>query len=294
MYIVSTDGLGHAGGPGALAKFLRAMDARLHQFRREHPQLQFHTVLFSDHGLAGGPPLVNIWPRVEAAVEAGGFRLRESAPGEREAVVLSFGLLSSFAAYTFPGEERELASLIAGVAGVDLCVTPAEGGWGLVSSRGEADIAAAEVEGEQLWSYLPRYGDPLDYAPVVAALRRRAGEPARNRFADQWWFEATREHRYPDALYRVAHAFRLAANPASLLCSVADGHMFGARMTEYAAAPTIGRLRWTHGALHRDASLGFLMSDVPGWEAPAAVRFNRALEFLAKLGAGGGRRVSER
>ena len=42
-----------------------------------------------------------------------------------------------------------------------------------------------------------------------------------------------------------------------------------------------GRLKWTHGAMGSEASLGFVMSDVPGWQAPEVVRFDEALRSWA-------------
>jgi len=57
--------------------------------------------------------------------------------------------------------------------------------------------------------------------------------------------------------------------------------MFGARKTERASRLTGGRLRWTHGALERDATLGFLMSDDPRLPLTGPVRFDEALAPLA-------------
>ncbi len=59
--------------------------------------------------------------------------------------------------------------------------------------------------------------------------------------------------------------------------------MFGSLLTERVAIPTIGRLKWTHGALHDGASLGFLMTDIPDWPIADAVRFDRALDPLVTL-----------
>ena len=43
----------------------------------------------------------------------------------------------------------------------------------------------------------------------------------------------------------------------------------------------IERLRWTHGALERDATLGFLMSDDPLLPLDGPARFDEALAPLA-------------
>ena len=62
---------------------------------------------------------------------------------------------------------------------------------------------------------------------------------------------------------------------------MAPGWMFGARKTDRASRLTGGRLRWTHGALERDATLGFLMSDDPRLPLDGPVRFDEALAPLA-------------
>jgi hypothetical protein len=81
----------------------------------------------------------------------------------------------------------------------------------------------------------------------------------------------------------LAGAFVTVDNPASVVCSLAPGHMYGARATEHTAHWTKGALRWTHGALGRAASLGFLMTDRARGPGPPALRYDRALDaaFLA-------------
>ena len=80
-------------------------------------------------------------------------------------------------------------------------------------------------------------------------------------------FAATTDDLYPDPFHRIASSFAQVENPASVVCSVARGYMFGARVTAMGSRLSVGRLKWTHGALDHDASLGFLMSDVPSWRA---------------------------
>ena len=283
MYIVSTDGIGHIFGPDGLADFLKDMDKQLIALRENHPDKPFHTFIFSDHGMPGGEPLKNTWSQLKDAVKKAGFNLSDRLEDESDVVFIPFGLLTSFVVYTQSGKEKEVAETAASVPGVDLCVITDHEGWKVISSRGSALIRRQTRQGKTFWAYLPVTGDPLNYAPIVKKLRHRAGAGRENWFPDQWWFQAGKNAFYPDALYRLAHSFDLVLNPASMVCSISPGYMFGALKTEYIAIPTIGRLRWTHGALHRDASLGFLMTDIPGWNAPDKVRFNQALAPLAEL-----------
>jgi hypothetical protein len=102
--------------------------------------------------------------------------------------------------------------------------------------------------------------------------------------SDATIFRETTDHLYPDPLHRMAASFEGVANPASVVCSVAGGYMFGSELTSFAARVSVPRLEWTHGALERDATLGFLASDVPSWNPLGPVRFDDALEPFIHLG----------
>jgi hypothetical protein len=283
MYVVSTDALGHIFGPDAQGEFLRALDRALQALREKYPQRPFHVVLISDHGMAGGKALKNTWLQIATTLAKAGFRVGNSIERNSDVTVVKFGLVSGFVTYTSSGAESEVASLLTSVPGVDLCATKDQSGWRVFSARGNALIARKAGRSEPLWSYRTLTGDPLGYEPLVVALRSQSGTPRQQWFADSLWFEASKNHFYPDALYRIAEAFKLVENPASIVCSNSPGYMFGSLFTEYVSLPTIGPLRWTHGALYRDASLGFLMTDVPQWPISDLVRFDRALAPLAQL-----------
>jgi hypothetical protein len=169
---------------------------------------------------------------------------------------------------------------MAAAEGVHDCATPATSGDGVRVFGGGASALVRRTgpEGQELWSYEPLDGDPLELAPVVAGLRRRAHDDQAAAFPDRWWLEATRERENPDPLYRIVRGFDLVENPASVICGTRPGFMYGACSTELASRLSVGRLRWTHGALDKEASLGFVMSDVEAWEVPSGpVRFNEAL-----------------
>lgn len=293
MYIVATDAIAHIDGPEALGDFLVELDKQLATLHRDHPDMPFYTVMISDHGVAGGEPLDNIWPALQDAMEKAGLHVVEQLRTPFDAVFVPYGLLSSFVIHTWPGGEAAAAKLVVAVPGVDLCVTRNAGGWEVDSVRGTALIGRRPGDAEAQWLYRPVSGDPLGYAPIVAQLRQQAARPdervdaakrpvaAEEWFADSSWFAATKDQFYPDALYRLAGSLSAVDNPGSVACSVSPGYMFGALKTEYVARSTIGRLKWTHGALYRDASLGFLLTDLPLWDAPGVVRFDRALVPLA-------------
>ena len=86
IYVGDTDGIGHLKGPPPFAPSSPALDAGL---RRLHEQgVRFHTVLFSDHGMAGGPaPLVNVRQGVRRALRAAGFTVRPRLRDPGDAVI---------------------------------------------------------------------------------------------------------------------------------------------------------------------------------------------------------------
>ncbi len=276
IYVADTDTAAHLQGPTGPDAILRELDAALRGVLLRHgPGLRI--VLLSDHGLAGGGPLRNVLPGVRRAAAEGGWRLTERLGDERDVVLTPYGLVSSFEAYAAPSQAAALSVALAAVEGVDLCAVPVPGGW-------RADAASYTVAFEKRssasgieWRWQSR-GDRE--AGLVEVLGRASA--AGRWSADSDLLAATALAEYPDPLYRLAAAFEVVENPASVICSTADGFMYGSRATERTARWTKGALRWTHGALGRDASLGFLMTNYSTIRsstdaAPAALRFDAAL-----------------
>jgi len=280
LYILSTDAMGHEYGPTALAEFLSDVDAALDRLHASSPDRPFYTVLVSDHGMAGGSELVNAWPAVREAMQNAGFHDARKLTQSGDAIFVPLGILTFFFVHTWPGDEARAAQVLADVPGVDLCVRPDGEGWSVRSPAGQAQILRRTVGTETQWSYRPDRGDPLAYAPIVDSLRARARDAAQSWFPDDWWFSETFTAPYPDALRRIAGAFEEVRYPASVVCSLQPGYMFAARGPELLARSIVGPVKWTHGALTSEATLGMLMTDLPGWQAPTAVRAHQALEFL--------------
>ena len=277
VYVNSTDATGHSHGPEAMDRAFDHLFERLEALRARLRE-PLHVVLLSDHGLGGGPKLRNAFPNVARALKRAGWQRRKRLKTPDSVVLTPFGLVSSFEAYTGEGDEADVTEVIVGAEGVDLCAYRDGSSWIVADRDGRAVIESRPLGDARAWSYTPRDGDPLELAGVVAEL----GGSDRARFFDEGrWFDATLDTRYPDPLYRIATGFELVQNPASILCSVADGYLYGSKSASFAARFSVGRLEWTHGALTRDATLGFLMTDVPGWAPDGAVRFDEALDFLA-------------
>jgi len=285
-YSALTDAAAHLDGPQGLIPALTALDEGIARLRRENPDRPFHAVIYSDHGIAGGEPLDNVREDVEAALEGAGFRLSEHLYRRSDAVMVPFGLVSSFEIYVRRGLGAEVARAVSRVEGVDLCVAREPGAqaeWRVAGPDGEAVIARRI--GTDLWTYRVETGDPLGYAPLLDGLRWGSETGETEWFPDAAWFEASHDHHFPDALYRLSRTFNLVENTASAACSVAPGHMYGAGITEALARLTGDRLKWTHGALTATSSYGFLLTDLPGWQPPTALRFDQALKPFAQAAA---------
>ena len=276
IYIAPTDTAAHTKGPEALKQVFVALDEMLTELQatQERP---IEVVIFSDHGLAGDDPLENVWKGLKKAVKEAGFKRRPKQLKEpKDVVMIPFGLVSSVEAYVQEENKSAVAGVMASVTGIDLCVYRSDEEWLVESKRGSAAFRVEETSSGLLWFYEPISGDPFDYLPLIEEFGAPSGSESPG-LPDEEWFRASFDATYPDAFYRLMRAFELVENPASILCSVEPGYMYGSRKTERLAMLGGGRLRWTHGALFREATWGFLMSNATSWEPPAAVRFDKSL-----------------
>ncbi|HVS62887.1 MAG TPA: hypothetical protein VMT85_05185 [Thermoanaerobaculia bacterium] len=315
VYVGATDGVAHLEGPDGFASVFLELDRALDAARAEE---SFRTVLLSDHGVGGGELLDNVSRRVRRALNDAGLDPSKRLRDRRDVVLVPFGLLSGFVVITAPGREPEVARIVASVEGVDVCTTATRPGpeadeaWLVTSAGGAATISRREREGTVEWRYEVASASDVD-------TQAAAGDPARLRVADSaavsktvsktepradplgyrdlagvWrsdfeWYREIADRRLPDALHRIDRGFELVTNPASLLCSVSEGFMYGSITTDLTSRISVGRLRYTHGGLARDDSLGFFMTDHPGLRqrgpAPSgAVRFDRALVGIGGAG----------
>lgn len=278
IYIAATDTAAHILDPEALETLLIALDSMLREAREKSADRPFEVVVFSDHGIAGGEPLINTFKPIKRMLKKGGFRVVKTLAGPNDVVLTPFGLVSSFEAYSEPKIAPAVAQTLTGVAGVDLCAYR-DVEESVIWARDRSGLASFESRyqgGELQWRYRPQDSDPIEYRSLVERLRPD-GDAGSEWVADRDLLRLSADARYPDALYRLKTAFELVLNPATVVCSLESGYMFGAPRTAALARVGKGRLRWTHGALEREASLGFLMSDASDWEPPPVSRFDEGL-----------------
>ncbi len=273
IYIAPTDTALHVHGPQSAQRVLAALDGALAAARARRSERPFDTVIFSDHGIAGGDPLVNVAKQVRRALRQAGLtpvrRLRRAG----QVVTIPYGLVSSFELYAAPEDEEAAAKAAAQVPGVDLCARTSGRGWQVVDAKGSMEFERDDGDGEPRWWLASEGSNPLDLT---------LGQSFGGRIHDRDMIDLTRTSRYPDPLHRIARAFELVENPASVSCSLEPGFMYGPRHTELLARLGKGRLRWTHGALAREETLGFVMSDAAGWTPPGALRADQALAPFAE------------
>jgi hypothetical protein len=281
IYIGETDLVMHFSGPDAAGPIFEALESMIREARREHPDRPFDVVILSDHGVEGGKPLINVRQPVLEALKQAGYRYEKKLKRPKDVVLTPYGLVSNLEAYTRDEIKPNVAAVLAHVPGIDLCVFERPDGWVIESTDGKAVFRRHDTPAGKCWSYEPLSGDPLHYLPLIDAFSQRTGKTI-GCLPDDAWFEASAACEYPDAFFRLEQAFELVQNPASVVCSLSPEYMYGARMTEMGSRIANGPLRWTHGALHGEATLGFLMSDLADWDPPRFARFNTALlPFLA-------------
>jgi hypothetical protein len=276
IYIAATDIAVHVVGPDSVKRLFIDLDATLTEARTQYPDRPFETLIWSDHGVAGGEPLINVSKSTKKALKQAGYRVKKKLKTPQTVVMTPFGLVSNFEAYTHVENIPEVARILAGVEGVALCAFGSgDNQWTIAGPSGQGRVERREGGDGLAWRYEVEGEDPLGYTPVVEALAA-SGEAA-GWIDDGLLFDATKDHRYPDAFYRIADAFELVLNPGSIVCSTGVEHMYGAGSTAALATLGKGKLRWTHGALNSAATMGFLMSDAADWQPPDVVRYDEAL-----------------
>ncbi|MBI5629669.1 MAG: hypothetical protein HY921_02160 [Elusimicrobia bacterium] len=263
-YMGLTDPIAHVEGEERLKAFLREFDALIEKTRAELP-IPLKIVMFSDHGnnLAANR-------RVDLAgpLRSAGFNPVGALAAKEDFVLPENGLVGAAAVYTDPANAPRMCRVLSGVRGVDLCLFRADGGIKVVGPRGQAVIARL---GER-YRYEASSGDPLGLEGVARRLKAAGRFDVRGFALDSSWWQATRDHGYPDAIHRIWDGLGgLVQNPATVLVSFEEGYAFGPAVFDKAVAGRAG----THGGLIASHTYGFFMTDfMPslGYLRPEMVR----------------------
>jgi hypothetical protein len=306
-YVSATDGAAHLHGPGQLLPLLAKLDEELERARQVK---EFTTVVLSDHGIEGGdwtaaeggpaldgsaPPLRNVRQAMRTALEGSGYHLREQLSEPNDVVWVRFGLLTSAVLFTAAERAAGLARVLAAVDGVELCAARTEEAdrWPVFSGSAQADVerrfvAVGGAAGKGALELASTAGATYQLRVVGSAAVLGEDIPLDRWLDAEQWLRETASARLPDAPYRIVRAFDLVENSASVVCSIAEGYMAGSALTDWSGRLSVGRLRYTHGSLTRDASYGGLLTDAPGWSGsqpvPAALRHDQVLRLLLPAG----------
>ncbi|HWP43152.1 MAG TPA: hypothetical protein VNO14_07965 [Blastocatellia bacterium] len=275
-FLKSTDGVIHIGGREKLMPVLAELDAALSQLYEDHKG-ELEILLYSDHGNALLP-----FKRVsmKTHLAAHGFEPSSRVSSRRSVIIPGFGLCSYAPIYTTPESRREIAEALSTLTGVDFSVfrplddDSANGGGvtELIGSRGRARIHYDAHS--RAFRYERIEGDPLALAAAVAELEASGSIDGRGYAPDSAWFEATRDHTYPDALRNIWSSVREhVESTADILVSFEDGYCYGSAVFDRLVS-----LAATHGSALRSTSFAFLMSTHRGY--PDCLRAVEARDFL--------------
>ena len=276
-YMGISDAIAHVEGRQAQKEFLKAISTLLNTTRTELGIL-LDVVVFSDHGNNYAD---NQRVDLATALIKAGYRDAKALEMANDFVLLRNGFVSVAALYTYPQNAAAIATVLAGVEGVDFSVYQL--GKSIVV-RGAAGIAQIDRR-EDLYRYQILDGDPLALGETVQQLELDGKADVHGFVQASDWWEATQKHIYPDPLHRIWEGLHdLVQHPATLLISFKDEYAFGPRIF---AQPIVAGRVGTHGALLDRHSYGFLMTDfmpVKPYSQPAAVAglLSRAAEAKQK------------
>lgn len=283
FYIGSSDSTAHLDGKGATEKLFLDGVLAIEQLRREYQKdfgRDLKVVLFSDHGFHWDQMKPIDVLELGRRLEKEGLQLEDDLKKPNHVAAITWGNISGGDLYTAPQNIPTVSSVLLKMPGVDLVFFRNENKIIIQARRENLEEARMEYDdsGEK-FRYQPVQGDPLGYDPVVKELKR-VGKLNQKGFAlEKDWFEATKDHHYPDAPYRIWDAFfGLSFNPATILLSTQEDFEFGDNLTRF-GAKIRGGLLGTHGALAQDSSAAFILTDI-GSPLPRVVRYDEALKHF--------------
>ncbi len=259
-FLKSTDGIIHLGGREKLARVLIEVDAALAQLSEDH-RGAVEILACADHGNT-----LMSFERVPMKKHLAryGFELTNRTTKRRSAIIPGFGLCSYAPIYTAVENRRLLAEALAELVGVDFSAfLPVDDAFKDGDARSVTEVMGARGHARihydakrNRFRYEPISGDPLKLNELAAALAAQGLLDAYGYADDSAWFEATKDHLYPDALHNIWSSVREhVESTADVLVSFEDGYCYGNVWFD-----RLVTLKATHGSALRSTSYAFLMS----------------------------------
>ena len=239
------------------------MDKRLQDLRARYKAQEgrdLQILIISDHGHnhAGAGQRV----KIQAFLEKAGYRITQSIADPKDIVLPIAGIEDWVEIHNAPAETERLAQQLTHLKGVDVLAAriPEQTNRFLVmNSQGER--AAIEWDrAKDAFRYSAEKGDPLDYDPVIGALKAKNLLDTDGFATAGDWMAATMTNHYPMALERIARGLTsVVLNPATILISLDNQYVnvgwlvkAGSRLENYGS---------THGALDDLNSDGIVLSN---------------------------------
>jgi hypothetical protein len=267
-YASATDGIAHFGGREALLAAFRKVTRQIVDARRAIER-QHGTapavILASDHGMAFGGLTHLSCSAVSRTLEDAGFVPGGSGPDGF--FLPAMGEVAAGVCFVASARASAAARVLARLEAIDLVMARRDERSALIL-RGADEEASVEWRNGR-YRYDASHGDPLQYAPVWAGLRRDGATDAEGFVHGDVMLTTTGSHDYPDALHRIRRALTdLVEYPAPVLFSLRPGYTYGPLLT-HAGSILLGGQVGTHGGLGSEQSLGFL--SVAGLPTPPPV-----------------------
>lgn len=258
VYIASTSGMLSRFGEAGLNETLDGMSQLSLQLlyeRRGAVNISF----LADHGH-------NLMPgkrvSLEDTLEAAGLHPGDKLIDHDDVVIECDGMVNYIGIHTH--EPQRAADALLQRDEVQL-VMYQEGDRVIVRDRTSA--AAIERCGAR-FRYVSLEGDPLDHQTVMADLAERGLGDAEGFIEDQVWFEATIDHRWPDAPRRLWDGFHgSAVSTPQLMLTLNDGYFTGLGELEFFIT-----MASTHGGFDQTHSASFVMSTLDRVNRPLRSR----------------------
>ncbi len=285
-YIGGTDGAGHILGGARVRHWLIYMDQFLQKMRKQYQEEfgeDLQMTLFSDHGFhyirkPDAVPKRDLVQRLRKV----GLSLSNNLWRKDHVVAIEWGNISGASVYVDESKVQQVAEILATTRGIDLVAYRSGENIEVLNYRnpsGDRAQVSCEAEGKRC-RYEALAGDPLQYESVLRDFHARGRVDAQGYVSEDDWFQATKNHHYPDAPFRLYEAFfDLVTNPAPILFSTYPDYEYGDVRTRVGAW-FHGGLKGTHGGLFQEASAAFVMTTDAKEKFPESLRYNEILPMV--------------
>jgi len=238
-------------------------DRKLQKLRADYKAQTGHDleiVILSDHGHNHAGRGLRV--RDGEFLKHAGYHVGKTIAGPKDVVLPIVGIEDWVEIHCAPSEAEKLTALLCGLKGAELLCTPVFGQTNrflVLNTKSERAYFDWNPVNDS-YRYSPESGDPLEYRPVVEALKNDH-QLAENGFSPATaWMAATTASHYPVALERIRRGLTWSAlNPATILISLDNRYVNANWLTQ--AGSRLVTCRSTHGGLDDLNSDGILLSN---------------------------------